>query len=205
MLSRRSSCPALLLIGSMALLLACGDSGDTGGGGQGGGEPPAGGSAADGGQAPLASCDVIGVCTPPEGTIDPYASCLGCAIAGSTDVVPEGGICGEDYVKCFGSDGSCSEESGGLPDCCAFYDCFDMCDTDMDGIEDGAELDCFCTNQEDPETGALNCVALEQQQPGTCVGDHKDGLVAALDFEVCIFGQDPGPEDDVCPTSCAER
>ncbi len=189
-----------------AFAVACGDSGsggsggsssgggDTGGNGGttnvGGNNTNVGGSGAGGPM--FGSCDEIPECAPPVGTIDPAATCLGCVIAGDDTIAPDGGACNAAYVGCYGTAGDCSD---GLPDCCAFYDCFEACDLNADGttdLDDPAELDCFCANEIDPMTNMSVCSMT--QPAGSCLGDHNAGFQAAFEFEDCAFGS--------CETAC---
>lgn len=206
---------ALSLLGVLAI--ACGDSssdagGSGGSGGTGGGDGAgtndgagnvgagnvgAGNEGGSGAGGPLfGSCDEIGVCQPTEGTIDPAATCFGCVVAGDTTVAPDGGICAESYLGCFGAAGDCSD---GEPDCCATYDCIEACDLVENGGDGNgtvgntqAELDCLCEND------GTQCTAVGT---GTCLGDHPTGFQALVEWESCFFGPDaetPGP----CVVSC---
>ncbi|MFO0555082.1 MAG: hypothetical protein U0271_42285 [Polyangiaceae bacterium] len=190
-MKRAISLGVIFCFGSIA---ACGDDGSGGSGG-------AGGSANTGGDAGgpphmmVAACDEIGVCTPPSNAmgIDPYRSCLECAVAGDTTVAPDGGSCEAAFVACFGTQGDCV---GGEPDCCAFYDCASFCDSNANGRLDESELGCFCTTEDDG-MGGVQCSSTSMA--GTCVGDHGVGLGKAIDYEDCVYGlTSPG----VCAASC---
>lgn len=189
---------------SLMIFVGCGDStgagasGGTGGSGTGAAGSDAGGSGAT--STVFASCDAIGVCAPDTetGEADPTRSCIECAVFGTSEVAPNAGSCGDEYADCFGSLGDCTD---GITECCGFYDCVTACDSDTSGsIEDGPELDCFCTNELDPESGARVCSSA--QMPGTCLVDYDAGLDAAILWEDCVFGI---AAEGACQTSCADN
>jgi hypothetical protein len=75
--------------------------------------------------------------------------------------------------------------TGGNAECCAIADCSAACPDPA--VDPAGNLDCFCTND------GTNCV--EEQMPGTCLGDHPNGLEDYAGVVQCIIG-------DTCPTSC---
>lgn len=123
-------------------------------------------------------CDAIQIC---QGDgFNPESGCLECSIYGDSTVAVDGGVCAESYFSCFGSNGDCSD---GDPDCCAVLDCVELCNEQPDF------LDCVCTND------GSSCLSLEEQQPGTCIGDHPSGTLTYTSFTSCVF-------EDVCFESC---
>lgn len=182
----------LRFLASSLVLFACGSSVETGTGG-GGGE--------GGAIQHFDSCDAIGVCLPPGGAsgVRVDRSCLECAVAGDTEVAPNGGACKSAYEACFGTDEACT---GGSADCCAFADCLDGCPADNPATGNLNEnLACICTTS---DAGTPNdasddgCVATSL--PGTCVGDHGSGFALYQSYSVCVFGE--APTAGVCQQSC---
>jgi hypothetical protein len=148
----------------------------------------------------FATCDAIGVCAPATETreADPTRSCIECAVFGSSEVAADGGTCGDEYTECFGSMGDCTD---GVTECCGFYECASACDTDASAsLEEGPELDCFCTNEADPRSGTRVCSQV--QLAGSCLADYDAGLDAVVLWEDCVFGL---ATEGACTNSCAEN
>jgi hypothetical protein len=125
----------------------------------------------------MSFCDDIGVC---EGDgVSPSSGCLECSILGDNTDALDGGQCAEAYFTCLGQDGQCGN---GEP-CCAFIDCVEGCQQ----LPPEEQLDCICTNN------GQDC--LNEQQPGTCLGDHPEGLQRYIELDSCIYSQ-------ACPGSC---
>jgi len=117
----------------------------------------------------------------------PWSGCTECAVLGDSSVAVDGGACAPAFSNCFG-DGSEGCAGAGEPECCPLYDCIYSCDLNNDGVIDaGAELDCFCTNDD------VQCVM--NQLPGTCFGDYPNGLLAAVEWDTCLY-------QDVCFNIC---
>ena len=183
------------VLGLFLLSIGCGDSSGSGGnaGGAGGND-----NVSSTASVQFQTCDVIGVCSPDASAtdLDPARSCIECAVFGTAEVASDAGACGDEYSSCFGAAGDCTD---GITECFGFYDCAAACDSDASGtIDDGPELDCYCTNEADPESGERICS--EVQTAGSCLADFNAGLDAAFLLEDCLYGL---AAQGVCTESCA--
>lgn len=125
----------------------------------------------------MSFCDDIGVC---EGDgFTPLSGCLECSILGDQGDALDGGACSEAYFTCLGQDGGCGN---GEP-CCAFLDCADACQN----LPEQEMFDCICAND------GMSC--LQDQPPGSCFGDHPEGVQRYIELDSCL-------NFEVCPSSC---
>jgi len=135
------------------------------------------------------ACDDIGTCQGDGMT--PTTGCLECSINGDATVATDGGSCQADFISAYGTMGDCSD--GGVQGACDFLACGNACDTNGNGLDTPAELDCFCSND-----GSKCLPQAQQTDTMTCVGAlvaDTAAFNAEATFETCVYM-------DVCPVSC---
>jgi hypothetical protein len=130
------------------------------------------------------TCDDIGLCS--GDGVDPSSGCLECAVIGDASTAVDGGTCQDEYITCLGTDDLCT---GGNQACCDMVTCLNSCPDAT--IDPDGNLDCSCTND------GTSCLPIEDQLPGTCLGDHPNGYNDYLNVISCIFL-------DTCSFSCQQ-
>lgn len=106
---------------------------------------------------------------------------------------------GNDCLSCSQTTGECkleAETCGTNPECGAFVDCFTACPVDDPMTPADEELACLCTDD-----GTGKCKS--PSEPGTCVGDHPDGVNDYVSLVTCVLG-DGGENPGACGAVCEQ-